>query len=713
MGLKDIKFVNNTGSLPKYGDGTPGTLPHFEQPPMWQAPLQFDNNDGQTTIMSNYYTDPTVNMLQGGVEITSNRVKPLRNLKGISPDPRDFKLDTSSLTKQQATVPQTKGVDWGKVGKTVGNIGISALNNVGSILGFAGQIANAGSTGVTTAEMIQNAGNSSIDGEQYQRKTVNAADIMARDAQMRQQNTMGIVTSGAATGASIGSVAGPIGTAIGAVGGALLGGIFGSSASRRAKREAERRRRYALTEAANFNEGEYSTAYTNALRKKQAREYGNQNDQFLYAASEGAEQINLDGETVKKHVVDTASGKQYRKQNAWAEKNEWIWDPIKGYLNHIDHGKNDTARIWKGDQDVIFSNRIVNPETGNKIASDVPAYAMAGELPRLVENQIMARNAKDAYMKQQRGGSFYRAKYGFEPRPSKSLPGFKLGLDIPSLVANLPTAIHGIGQILHSGQDTKVPYTYAKADNSAINTLYGLRHNPYPELQLNKEATQNNRYAIDRSGALGAGQRWAAKLSNDLNERFAAANILANSQNINNQYLADAAKTELNFNQQDAARRQNATQFDYEKEAASHNAKIQNREMGWYNLINGIQSYLKNSWEKNQFDKMYGLYATDVANNAAALGIGSRNQKVPGLSQMLEYDRGNYGNDTGLGYGPTSELRAKYEAMKNPISSVPTFNPESLPSISALAEEQNNFLNGIKLKMPVSTRRKTVKRRRK
>jgi hypothetical protein len=92
------------------------------------------------------------------------------------------------------------------------------------------------------------------------------------------------------------------------------------------------------------------------------------------------------------------------------------------------------------------------------------------------------------------------------------------------------------------------------------------------------------------------------------------ANALMNAQLQRNQYKTNAITTKYNAGAQDAARLTASDQWDYAQHAAAHNAAMQQRQMGLYNIANAWREGYKNMWDREQFEKMYGLYFQDMKN---------------------------------------------------------------------------------------------------
>ena len=221
------------------------------------------------------------------------------------------------------------------------------------------------------------------------------------------------MAKGAAFGSAVGSVIPGLGTAVGGAVGSVVGLVGGLFGSRKAKREAERQMMIAQNITNALNADRRTDTQAKAMQMYADQEYGNQGRQSLFHAAEGKEgAVNpITNETYKKHIVNTAYGKIKAPQNAWVSKGEVIRSE-DGTLYKVKEGKNDTARAYLQDGDSVYSKKIINPETGNKVADDVEMYANAGQLDRLDMNQNIGRSLK--YLKQVKNGALPKFKYGVD-----------------------------------------------------------------------------------------------------------------------------------------------------------------------------------------------------------------------------------------------------------------------------------------------------------
>lgn len=634
MELKDRKFIKNTASLQKFEDGDEGWLPSYmvngtsytnsrlnaiQNSMLYkQNSINPTYNPFSSTTMGKYNintdtfegglnTDLGDLVVQGNRRFRLPNVTPLQfntapslpsikintqpdqalsdagaaGVKHQAPHGTDTGLKDAKLSKANAVAGKVLGVAQGAMG------GISLIN----------QISEGSKARINPEEMLMKYGtsNSNIgDGISYERQ--NNIDVNSEMDQVKaetNQAALGTAMTGMSAGGAIGSVLGPVGGAVGAVAGGLIGGIAGlfSGKSRR-KAEEERLRRANEMAVAKTNQNR-SLAFTEKIRKKVNQKYGNQEDELLYAAK-GKDAVDpITNQTYKSFIVDTAFGKQFMPQNAWGSKGEWIESGATGDLHKISHGKNDTARIHVDDDDTIYSAKLDNPITGNKIANDVPAYAAAGKLDEL---KMIQRNQR------------------YNKASLRRLPGFARGAE---WLSNAIPALTGLGIGLQqynqaANQDVYKPNSFKQNQYlGSLNDLDKLHIDQFPILQQLRNAEVRNVRALFNSGGLSTGQRATNLIAAQNNTQNNIASALANYQQINNNYRAQAAKARLEAGQQEAQRRQQAMQWDADVYAKGHAARQQGMQMGLYNMQNALEQYIANEFKRKQGNEILKLYKED------------------------------------------------------------------------------------------------------
>lgn len=335
------------------------------------------------------------------------------------------------------------------------NKGAGAINAIGAGIGMIQSFSDAGKTSINANNLIGSAGTNTESSNGLSTEVINQADYRAAEQQASAERSAAVTNSmakGAAFGSAVGSVIPGLGTAVGGAVGSVVGLVGGLFGSRKAKREAERQMMIAQNITNALNADRRTDTQAKAMQMYADQEYGNQGRQSLFHAAEGKEgAVNpITNETYKKHIVNTAYGKIKAPQNAWVSKGEVIRSE-DGTLYKVKEGKNDTARAYLQDGDSVYSKKIINPETGNKVADDVEMYANAGQLDRLDMNQNIGRSLK--YLKQVK---------------NRALPGFADGEEnfIDRWISNSTKGLGGIyGDIVNpvSGVSA-VPYRIPEED---------------------------------------------------------------------------------------------------------------------------------------------------------------------------------------------------------------------------------------------------------
>ena len=489
----------------------------------------------------------------------------------------------SSVTKPSGSVPP--GVD------LEGDNGMSAQNIVGGAVGAlnAGiQILNSSKPTVTQQELEASA----------KKRTENVAGIQTEqygpiDEQQASVDVAGSAMSGLATGAAAGAAFGPWGAAIGGVLGGL-GGLFGGASK---KREHERLLEQARRNKANENIAKHELSYSQSLQKQEAEEHGDLYQSLFGNRWATGKEPDINPETgysKKNYSVNTAYGKQIMPQNAWVSKGEVIESPdgnmYKVGFGGFAKGKKDTERAFIQDGDTIYSDAMINPDTGHTFAEDAPIYREMNMLPKLRMNQKMVREGV----------------YGKRP-----LGKFAFGYE--NLIPTVAGLLGSYSQYKEASQPLYAPDVRTEnAYAGVIPQMFNQRLDYYPALQQNKETEAAARAATSASGGLSAGQKTLAFANLYNNTQKNNSKIIFDTQLTNHQLRQKAYETALQVGAQDAARRQQGNIFNAEYLSKAHNAALQGRQMAMYNGINALQNYFANQFKINQFNKTLAMYYRDM-----------------------------------------------------------------------------------------------------
>lgn len=466
----------------------------------------------------------------------------------------------------------------------------------------------------------------SIDGINYQQyNDINTSTELDRMSQIRDSKIMSGATLGATTGlgvgASLGGFAGPIGAIAGLGLGALLGGVFGN----KSKHEEEEQMRIAQIKQNNANEFWRTGALSAALRNRELEEYGDTTRyNLLSGVALGAEDINTKtGYTKKKHVVHTSDGVKVGNADAMVDNNEII-ENAKGTKAHRVVGNpnktdGEYADLKKGDK--VASDKLLVPGTNMTFAEYYPIAKALGQDKQFWNAQRMVRNNTNQNMH----------AIGWLPGVWNGWEG--LGAVLPGMIQSWRDYNDAANDDIHRTNITPIH----KYEGVVRDIMGGLRLSPYQQLRSISNSEGAQRYNINQSGGLSSMQRTMANIGNSMNSRIARANTLANVDQLNAQFKRENAQllNQMGTSLMDANMR--SQMFNEQQNAAAHAARTDQLNKSKYNMLNYLQQGFKNIWERNQFDKMYGLYAQQVASEVAK-NLGYDKKTIPSVQYSRKAD---------------------------------------------------------------------------
>lgn len=165
---------------------------------------------------------------------------------------------------------------------------------------------------------------------------------------------------------------------------------------------------------------------------------------------------------------------------------------------------------------------------------------------------------------------------------------------------------------------------------SALSALNKLRVDPYNQLQAINNADRTAYYRIQQNGGYTGGQRQNARIALALGNARNIADVLNNTQLQNNKYRQDWATAALQEGSQDAARRQQASQYAWDAYNRAHGAKVKGIETHLSSLAARGQKYWADRIKNKQYEDTLGLYQQDVDNRRLALkGLLEGNKNTP------------------------------------------------------------------------------------
>lgn len=211
----------------------------------------------------------------------------------------------------------------------------------------------------------------------------------------------------------------------------------------------------------------------------------------------------------------------------------------------------------------------------------------------------------------------------------------------------------------------------------ALSALNKLRVDPYNQLQAINNADRTAYYRIQQNGGYTGGQRQNARIALALGNARNIADVLNNTQLQNNKYRQDWATAALQEGSQDAARRQQASQYAWDAYNRAHGAKVKGIETHLSSLAARGQKYWADRIKNKQYEDTLGLYQQDIDNRRLALkGLLEGNKNTPLTSNKStntpqlknKFDPMNlhYGNYTITRLGePGSILWRNYQKIMN------------------------------------------------
>ena len=153
----------------------------------------------------------------------------------------------------------------------------------------------------------------------------------------------------------------------------------------------------------------------------------------------------------------------------------------------------------------------------------------------------------------------------------------------------------------------------------ALSALNKLRVDPYNQLQAINNADRTAYYRIQQNGGYTGGQRQNARIALALGNARNIADVLNNTQLQNNKYRQNWATAALSEGNQDAARRQQASQYAWDAYNRAHGAKVKGIETHLSSLAARAQKYWADRIKNKQYEDTLGLYQQDVDNRRLAL----------------------------------------------------------------------------------------------
>ena len=153
----------------------------------------------------------------------------------------------------------------------------------------------------------------------------------------------------------------------------------------------------------------------------------------------------------------------------------------------------------------------------------------------------------------------------------------------------------------------------------ALSALNKLRVDPYNQLQAINNSDRTAYYRIQQNGGYTGGQRQNARIALALGNARNIADVLNNTQLQNNKYRQNWAEAALSEGNQDAARRQQASQYAWDAYNRAYGAKVKGIETHLSSLAARAQKYFADRIKNKQYEDTLGLYQQDIDNRKDAI----------------------------------------------------------------------------------------------
>ena len=540
-----------------------------------------------------------------------------------------------------------------KKGNTSGGLwsklkGMNTADMVQSAISFGGDVLGAFNQPVkTSSELLTDAGTSQnqIGGVSYEQQ-----NSINEDAAKSELNAQ----ANAATQKAVGSGA----MAFGPIGG-LLGGIFGSAAKRRARARLRRRIFNGQQQAQRTNIFNRAGAQSNVLQQEYAQDYGDTQDDVLYANS-GKDVLpmfnsekNMKGST----KVWTPEGYQSGEHNSYVGKGESIINFNEGKGTLVTKGQigvdNQPSSVRENDDNVILGNDM-DWRTGSTFAEQARPYTAKLQYINQLEKKVgkygdrssltkqtaevfdrQAKAVKQQTINQLKEISGRQAEQHNIENNMQQRGYYKEGKESSinwnklanGVFENITPALQLLNEYGRYRQAKKEPiyssntYKVNPYSQRALQGFAGLRYDYRPELREYSDALRQSKYAMEQSGGLTAGQKYAARTSMYNDYLNNAAKLYSRAEQQNNAYKQQYYDALMKAGDADRSAMMTAMQYDdanYRRSQAAKRAYLDTIMKGMYAE--------KNRWEKRLVDdkrwkQTYSIYRDDAENKAADLAF--------------------------------------------------------------------------------------------
>lgn len=500
-------------------------------------------------------------------------------------------------------------------------------------------------------ELLGTAGTStgSINGISYQRQnSIDAqqeiADERAKASREAQNVALATGAGGAATGAAvglaIGTSAGPIGSIIGAAAGTIAGIFIGGAAKRKAMQRIRNKIANAQIKGQRINQYQTSVAQSQALQQDYYNQYGNSQGEVLYANKGKDIMPKYNSGKSTRRKVWSPDGYLNGEHNSYVGKGESIINFDQGKGTVVSKGKvgvdNQSSSVREDDNNVILGNDLdlrtgatfaqqgrpltAQLEAINKQEKKVGKYAHLSSLNDQtvnLYNKLMGQK-KQVILGQLKNISDRQAEqHEMENREQYGYYANGKSVDF------LPTALgvaEGLGRYYEANrQKVYRPNTYFRnaSAGQALAGLASLRYDVNPQLRDLRNALRYNKYNIDQTGGLTAGQKYIARNSMYNDYINSASRLYAAAEEQNNKYRTAYYDALMKSGQEDRQYMTNAAVRDNDAYAKAKAARQAYRDQALKDVMENIYRWDKIKTDNKRWKDTLGIYEDESKQRAA------------------------------------------------------------------------------------------------
>lgn len=194
----------------------------------------------------------------------------------------------------------------------------------------------------------------------------------------------------------------------------------------------------------------------------------------------------------------------------------------------------------------------------------------------------------------------------------------------------------------------------------ALSALNKLRVDPYNQLQAINNADRTAYYRIQQNGGYTGGQRQNARIALALGNARNIADVLNNTQLQNNKYRQNWAAAALSEGNQDAARRQQASQYAWDAYNRAYGAKVKGIETHLSSLAARAQKYWADRIKNKQYEDTLGLYQQDIDNRKDAIKALLAGGQQPVVDNVGTYNNQAQQSPSGYTHSGNLNILNKY-----------------------------------------------------